>query len=216
MSTSTTNEQIKAVDADVIEHPKPLTFAERAEYEHKIARLKQRQDSWFKAGRILIEIAERNLYREQYPDFYTFCRKEFGKNKGDVNRTIECTEVAERLSQFVARPACEYHVRMLVRLDPVAQVLAYQKALDQAKRQGKPLTASLVWSAAEEIRKAQQDLKEPAPPIRLKSEVITRITRGVARRLEELSCEQLDAFETASLTISADWWREELPESPEE
>ena len=89
-------------------------------------------------------IRDRRLYRGGWRTFESFCQAELEMGKSNVNRLLKCAEVAELLATNVAKPEREAHIRPLLRLnDPVEREHAYRKAVDQAKHEGKPLTAAL-------------------------------------------------------------------------
>ena len=195
--------------------PPSLTAKEKTDYQQKLGRLKEIESYWFEAGETLLEIRDQRLYREQYHDFASFCCAELGMGKSNYNRMLRSSQVAQRMAAHVAKPEREAHIRPLLRLDdPVEQEQAYRMAVDQAKSNGKPLTALLVTRAIHQI----QDAKPiPAGVIpsksATKSDLLIQISRALTRDLEALSSEQLQAFAKACLAFKRDWLAA-LPPAP--
>lgn len=195
----------------------PLTAAEAAEYESKIRRLKVLQGAWFETMNILREIRDRRLYRGEFQTFEVFCRESLSMGKSNLNRMIRSGDVAHLLATNVAKPECEAHIRPLLRLEDAAQqVQAYQNAVNRAKSDDKPLTATHVVRAVREIRTAQQAPADPTTPLPSKGTLMTLISRAMTRDLEKLSLEQLQDFKDACLEFKTRWLANQPPEPPPE
>lgn len=181
-----------------------LTEREQSDFDRHCARLKQIENTWMEFGEALLEIRDQRLYRGEYESFEAFCRKELATGKSNVNRRLQCTQIAKLVATNVAIPLLEGHVRPLLRLnDPVEQVQAFQQAVDQAKEKKKPLTAVFVTRA---VRKILDDGKpgqvDHGPT---KSGVITQIHRDLTRGLESRPLEQLQEFATALGDFKESW-----------
>ena len=184
----------------------PLTDEERADFDRYGARFKEIENTWMEFGEAILDIRERRLYRGEYKTFEAFCRNEIAMGKSNVNRQLQCSQVAKHLATNVAIPLLEGHVRPLLRLnDPAKQVLAFQQAVDQAKKENKPLTALHVTRAVRESRTAEEQVSQEAPTPVTKADVITRIMRAIINGLEKLSTEELRAFEAALKEFKEKW-----------
>jgi len=180
----------------------PLSLAEKVEYEQMIERLRKSQDPWFVAGRLLIEIQYRHLYREHHVDFETFCLVELRKRESHVIETINRTLVAEILVASGITPSCESHFRPLTWLtDPAEQILAYRRAVARAQKAGTRLTTGDVCVEVNQIRDAAI----------LKRRRIDQIGRRFTRVLETFTIEQLEGF-TKTLLAFAEGWKAVQPE----
>ncbi len=165
---------------------------------------------WLDRAKILRDIRGRRLYREQWPSFDAFCRRELEMGKSNVDRLLQCAEIADDLATIVAAPKRENHVRPLLKLDdPSKRRVAYKNAVDLAAKTGKPFTGTLVAGAVRDLRPPA--LESPPPTVvRTKADLLTRITRNIARGLERLEENELQRLGTVLENCKNTWLKEHV------
>lgn len=183
----------------------PLTEAEAVQYETLVTRFKKLEDHWVESMRILAEIRNQRLYRASYGTFEEFCHKELRMSRANVDRQCQTLEIVRLLPTNVVKPVKESHVRPLLRLKSGGQrIEAYQKVVAEAAAKKKRITGGLVTRVVNEILKPETP-DDAAPKVPTKGDVITRITRDIARDLEKRPMEQLEEFEKAVVEFKAAW-----------
>ncbi len=182
-----------------------LNSADKCEFKRHRTRLAKSEGDWRKKAEILREIRDRRLFREEWRTFEGFCRCELEMGKTNVNRLLQCAEVAAFLATKVAAPKREAHVRPLLRLrNNHARAAAFQRALNIAEKAGKNLTGALI------NRTVKDAIEKPVPEVSTgptKAAVMTRICRSIASGLEEFDVLQLERLETALASFKAEWLR---------
>jgi len=181
---------------DDLEAPGKLTDDERADLKELIARFAECETAWFEASRVLLEIRDRDLFREEFKTFEEFCQKKLGMTKSNANRRIQTGELAQDLATNVVKPEYESLVRPLLKLkDRTQQVDAFSKAIDQATREGKPLRAKLVSEEVQKLLPANEsNSKAPDPE---KAALIAKIKRNIVPVLEAMSLQELIKLESS-------------------
>ena len=186
--------------------PSALSTAEQSDLKRLVGRFQKLQGAWYEGLNILLQIRQRRLFRQDHPDFETFCREVFGMGKSNVNRSIQSAEVAMRLATIVAKPRHESHIRPLLQLnDADQQVECFQSALETARIQNRAVKASDVAAAVRvKLQPSTSVLDAPAKPMAV--EVMKRITRSLLQGLDKQSLEVLTRFEGDLVRFKRDWF----------
>ncbi|MFZ5764163.1 MAG: hypothetical protein ACOY4H_01040 [Thermodesulfobacteriota bacterium] len=151
--------------------------------------------AFYRVGCALIEIRERELYREEHRTFEGYCKKIFDFSRGHAYRLIGAAQVVENLSQMSPNwrqaetdpvidmvPMNEAQVRPLVRLQPDQQREVWQAVVKNAGLR-KKVTAGLVNSVVKKYL----------------GETVTTTVRTAKERVREeqvIGAEFRDAFES--------------------
>lgn len=145
-----------------------LSPAEQAELTKCVETVRQGLRSFIEAGRALMTIKDRQLYRANHPTFEAFANAEFGLTARRLSQLIESFEVVENLkslSPSSPAPVVEAQVRPLANLPPTKQVAVYEEAVQLAG--GEAPAPKLVKEVAERHRPAKKG-KKVARPVRLR------------------------------------------------
>lgn len=123
-------------------------------------------------GFALKRIRDGELYKQQYPNFETYCRKRWNFSDERVSQLIKASDVLLNFQRIGLQnptivgelPSIEGHIRPLTKLeDTTDQVLAWNRAQEKAQgtKNGK-VTAALVTEAMQEV-KQEAMTRAPAP-----------------------------------------------------
>ena len=136
--------------------PKPLSAAERAQFVRLEKVVFDDLRAFLRVGSALIEIRDRELYREDYPNctFEGYCKKVFDISKSRAYQLIDASSVVDNLTStncglsseetiIDMLPMNEAQARPLARLQPDQQREVWQAVVRNAGAQRK-VTASLV------------------------------------------------------------------------
>ncbi len=122
----------RAVAVEIVESEE-LTEEEsclRLHLERKVER------AFHEAGKALLELRDRRLYRSTHKSFEEYCRDRFGYNRSHSYQLIDAAIVVDNLQkcpQFVdIFPNREGQVRPLTKLEPDQQRLVWQQAVEEA------------------------------------------------------------------------------------
>ncbi|MCB1061577.1 MAG: hypothetical protein KDN20_01495 [Verrucomicrobiae bacterium] len=105
-----------------------------------------------KVGEALLEIREKNLYREDFPTWKDYCETVLEMSRQQANRMIICAEVLADLAPFGAKflPKGESQIRELARLPtPELRQRAWGAVLDRDHQS--TITAKVVRAEVEKI-----------------------------------------------------------------
>jgi len=125
------NAQNTPVAVEVVEE---LTEAEAADH-----RLESRLKEFYEAGKSLIELRDRRLYRSTHKTFEEYCRDRFGFTRRSSDYLIAGSLVVDNLrirtnsSQIL--PSSETQCRPLTQLKPEQQFEVWQQAVATSWRQ---------------------------------------------------------------------------------
>lgn len=137
---------------------KPLSEAERAIFNRREKEIFDDLRAFYRVGLALMEIRDRELYREESATFEGYCKKIFDFGKSHAYRMIDAAQVVENISEtspiggqnqngpiIDLVPVNERQVRPLVRLQPDQQREVWQAVVKNAGPRRK-VTAGLVNS----------------------------------------------------------------------
>ncbi|MBD2472199.1 hypothetical protein [Nostoc sp. FACHB-145] len=138
------------IDVTSIEVPE-LTDDEQRDRLHLERRVER---AFFEAGKALMELRDRKLYRSTHKTFEEYCRDRFGHNRRQSYLLMDAAVVFDNLAEKCDRndhilPTNEWQVRPLTKLDPDIQPEAWQKAVEAAK--GKVPSHRIVKDAVQQI-----------------------------------------------------------------
>ncbi|MEH2333772.1 hypothetical protein [Nostoc sp.] len=133
-----------------------LTEAEerdRLNLERKVER------AFFEAGKALMELRDRRLYRSTHKTFEDYCRDRFGFSRRQPYHLMEAAVIFDNLVEKCERnvhifPTNEWQVRPLTKLDPDNQPEAWQQALESAN--GKVPSHRIVKDVVQRIMERTQ------------------------------------------------------------
>lgn len=107
-------------------------------------------------GTALLAIRDGRLYREHYGTFEDYCKERWSMSRSYAHRTIEAAQVVRNLLPIGnILPSAESQVRPLTQLEPEAQWVAWQEAVETAPN-GKP-------TAAHVAKVVERYMPEPEP-----------------------------------------------------
>lgn len=137
--------------------PKPLSEPERAQFDRLSTIIIEDLRAFYRVGLALMEIRDRELYREEHRTFEGYCKKIFDFGRSHAYRLIDAAQVVENISQMSPNwgqnegpvidltPISESQVRPLVRLQPDQQREVWQAVVKNAGPR-KKVTGALVNS----------------------------------------------------------------------
>ena len=126
--------------------------SDRLHLERKVER------AFFEAGKALIELRDRRLYRSTHKTFDEYCLDRFGYNRSRSYQLVDAAVVVDNLQkcpQIVdILPTAEGQVRPMTKLEPQEQQEAWLKAVEQAG--GKVPTGRIVKDVVQRIMERTQ------------------------------------------------------------
>lgn len=127
--------------------------SDRLHLERKVER------AFFQAGKALMELRDRKLYRSTHKTFEEYCRDRFGHNRRQSYLLMDAAVIFDNLEQKCDRndhilPTNEWQVRPLSKLDPDIQPEAWEQAVESAK--GKVPSHRIVKDAVQRIMERTQ------------------------------------------------------------
>lgn len=134
----------------------PITKEEASDLVRLELEVESGRKSWIAAGRALIEIRDRELYRSEHDDFWSYCETRWGWKRRNALYVIESYEVYSKLPDGVqnfAQSASQARALAKVPEEKRAEVL------EKAAQTGK-VTAKTIEEAAAD----KPELPPPPPP----------------------------------------------------
>jgi hypothetical protein len=121
---------------------------DRLHLERKVER------AFFEAGKALMKLRDRRLYRSTHKTFEEYCRDRFGHSRRQSYLLMDAAAVFDNLVEKCDRndhilPTNEWQVRPLTKLNPDLQPEAWQQAVESAK--GKVPSHRIVKDAVQKI-----------------------------------------------------------------
>uniref|UniRef100_A0A0C1R7F4 Uncharacterized protein n=1 Tax=Tolypothrix bouteillei VB521301 TaxID=1479485 RepID=A0A0C1R7F4_9CYAN len=109
----------------------------RLHLERKVER------SFYEAGKALMELRDKRLYRSTHKTFEEYCRDRFSHSRQKSNYLIAAADVFENLTTIRCQnssseddlqilPSSEYQIRPLTKLEPEQQLQAWQISVEEA------------------------------------------------------------------------------------
>jgi hypothetical protein len=143
----------------------PEELRERLQLERKVER------SFYEAGKALMELRNKRLYRSTHKTFQEYCKDRFGFERRHPYRLIDAADVVDNLIQMRPNgtqnevedsltmrpsgtqilPTSERQVRPLTKLEPEQQLQAWQRSVKAAD--GKSPPSRIVSDIVEQIMK---------------------------------------------------------------
>lgn len=126
---------------------------DRLHLERKVER------AFFEAGKALMELRDRKLYRSTHKTFEEYCRDRFGHNRRQSYLLMDAAVIFDNLEQKCDRndhilPTNEWQIRPLSKLDPDIQPEAWEEAVESAN--GKVPSHRIVKDAVQRIMERTQ------------------------------------------------------------
>jgi len=170
---------------DVFGEPRELGEAEAVRLKELEAVIAENFQGFYAVGCALAEINASRLYRATHDTFEEYCRERFEIARRTAYQYIEAKKVMDNVRQGaqieILNPAhmrCNYfplnerQVRPLTRLEPDAQVQAWERAVETAPRseRGPIITAKLVSNVVssligQETQKKADKIKKEIEPV---------------------------------------------------
>ncbi|NDJ25578.1 hypothetical protein GS682_28990 [Nostoc sp. B(2019)] len=137
------NSATATITVTAVEVPE-LTEEEQRDRLHLERRVER---AFFEAGKALMELRDRRLYRSTHRTFEEYCRDRFGHSRQQSNYLIAAAEVYENLTTIGCQnvvnkdlttigsqilPTNERQVRPLTKLEPQQQQEVWQQAVEEA------------------------------------------------------------------------------------
>lgn len=115
------------------------------------------QKAFYETGNALKTINEKELYKEQYSSFETYCQERWGMTSRNANYLMTAADIMNNLKENNCSqlPVNEYQIRALKSLEPEDQVKVWNEVINNAPN-GK-ITGDLV----KEVVKKHQQQKQP-------------------------------------------------------
>ncbi len=128
-------------------------ISDRLHLERKVER------AFFEAGKALMELRDRKLYRSTHKTFEEYCRDRFGHNRRQSYLLMDAAVIFDNLEQKCDRsdhilPTNEWQIRPLSKLDPDIQPEAWEQAVESAN--GKVPSHRIVKDAVQRIMERTQ------------------------------------------------------------
>ena len=143
------------IDVQAVEVPE-LTAEEQSDRLH-LERIVER--SFFEAGKALMELRDRRLYRSTHRTFEQYCKDRFGLSRDTAYLKLSATVVYDNIEKFlptngrqIPMPTNERQLRDLAKADfePHVQADVWQRAVEQAN--GKVPSGRIVKSIVEQLK----------------------------------------------------------------
>ncbi|MFW9259279.1 hypothetical protein [Nostoc sp. CALU 546] len=127
--------------------------SDRLHLERKVER------AFFEAGKALMELRDRKLYRSTHKTFEEYCRDRFGHNRRQSYLLMDAAVIFDNLEQKCDRsdhilPTNEWQIRPLSKLDSDIQPEAWEQAVKSAN--GKVPSHRIVKDAVQRIMERTQ------------------------------------------------------------
>lgn len=134
-----------------------LTVAEQKELEQLESVLRRELRGFVEAGRALMEIRDKKLYRATHSSFDAYCCERWALHKTAIYQKIKGVEVIDQLSAIAEGEELpnEWQTRPLAPLEPEQRTAAWQAATTLAE--GKP-------NNTEQVKRAVKAVKAEALP----------------------------------------------------
>jgi hypothetical protein len=166
-ASNSTNEDISqqedpgsaTIDVTAVEVPE-LTEEEQRDRLHLERKVER---AVFEAGKALMELRDRRLYRSTHSTFEEYCKDRFGFQRRHPYRLIEASAVFDNLIKMCPNgtqilPTSERQVRPITKLEPQQQWEVWQTAVEEAG--GKVPSARVVGDVVQRI---MERTKAPNP-----------------------------------------------------
>ncbi|MEH1992117.1 hypothetical protein [Nostoc sp.] len=161
-STDSTNEDIsQQVDpgsATITVSAVEVTELTQEEQSDRLHLERKVERAFFEAGKALIELRDRRLYRSTHKTFDEYCLDRFGYNRSRSYQLVDAAVVVDNLQkcpQFVdILPTAEGQVRPMTKLEPQEQHEAWLRAVELAG--GKVPTGRIVKDVVQRIMERTQ------------------------------------------------------------
>ncbi|MDZ7970628.1 MAG: hypothetical protein RM368_37850 [Nostoc sp. DedSLP03] len=133
-----------------------LTQEEQSDRLHLERKVEQ---AFFEAGKALMELRDRKLYRSTHKTFEEYCRDRFGHNRRQSYLLMDAAVIFDNLEQKCDRsdhilPTNEWQIRPLSKLAPDIQPEAWEQAVESAN--GKVPSHRIVKDAVQRIMERTQ------------------------------------------------------------
>ncbi|MFN6499067.1 MAG: hypothetical protein RMX65_019005 [Nostoc sp. DedQUE01] len=153
--TPSENPASAIIDVPAVEVPE-LTEQEQSDRLHLERKVER---AFFEAGKALVELRDRRLYRSTHKTFEEYCRDRFGFSRRQPYHLMEAAVIFDNLVEKCERnvhilPTNEWQVRPLAKLDPNTQPEAWQQAVESAN--GKVPSHRIVKDAVQKIMERTQ------------------------------------------------------------
>jgi hypothetical protein len=116
--------------SDEISIDTPLSEDEFRDYQAREEVIARGLKTFEEVGEALLDIRDRRLYREGYPNFNRYCQERWGMSRRHADRLIIASDVAEDLRPFGLTMANEAQARELAHLPPQIRPVAWKMAVD--------------------------------------------------------------------------------------
>ncbi|WP_230966483.1 hypothetical protein [Nostoc sp. NZL] len=129
-STDSTNEDISRQEdpgsATITVTAVEVTELTEQEIRDRLLLERKVERAFFEAGKALIELRDRKLYRSTHKTFEEYCRDRFGHNRRQSYLLMDAAVIFDNLEQKCDRfdhilPTNEWQIRPLSKLDPDIQ-----------------------------------------------------------------------------------------------
>jgi hypothetical protein len=152
---STEDPASATIDVAAVEVPEltPEEQSDRIHLERKVER------AFFEAGKALMELRDRRLYRSTHKTFEEYCRERFGHSRRQSYLLIDAAAVFDNLVEICDQidhklPTAEGQVRPMTKLEPQKQQEVWLKAVELAG--GKVPTGRIVKDMVQRIMERTQ------------------------------------------------------------
>ena len=96
----------------------PLTAQEKQQLARLEKVIDDKLEDFFEVGSAIMEIKDKELYRDTHKNFNTYCHERWGFGRSYANKLIGSAERIKLLPENIARPANEFQVRPFLKLEP--------------------------------------------------------------------------------------------------
>lgn len=195
-----------------------LTTAETNDKAALMTRVRNGLDTWVEVGTALMELRDRKLWRDEAPDFTSFCQTHFGFTRRRADQLIAASaavlEVTHNAPHVVdnagfgtivpSAPANEAQAREVAKAPVGKRAETFRKAAETAPKDkdGKPkVTAAHVRRVVRE-EESKPDAAPDAPvadPMKPWEQVVAR-TESIVTSLNAVAADMADAYGAVDLS----------------
>ncbi|MBN3870190.1 hypothetical protein [Nostoc sp. JL33] len=153
------SQQLDPASATITVTAVEVTELTQEEQSDRLLLERKVERAFFEAGKALMELRDRRLYRSTHKTFEDYCRERFGFSRRQPYHLIEAAVIFDNLVEKCERnvhilPTNEWQIRPLSKLDPDIQPGAWEQAVESAN--GKVPSHRMVKDAVQRIMERTQ------------------------------------------------------------
>lgn len=176
---------------ELLELSAPLTLEEQVKKRDIETNWNAFLKSFVDRGNDLIYLRDNKLYRDEYPNWKTYCQFKLGIGERQAYRLIEAANVVNQLQTIeeppALLPASESIARELAKCKPNARPLVWDIVVEKSNEESEPITAEFVSNVVKEVK--SKNIQDDTPPLEFNIGEIVKFKRGKSLSWGEVQSE---------------------------